>query len=185
MLLPLSVIPNINEDTPSSDFYQELLTQMQPKLLGYIISLVAHVADAQDVLQESNRVITGKLGELRQADRFAAWAYRIAYYQSLAFLKKKGCDRHQFGDELLTNIAAMSEEVAEATESGLERLDRCLARLPDRSRFVVSDYYYADLSIEEIGNKRSIQPNHVAQILYRSRKALHACITQLEEHENE
>lgn len=158
---------------------------MQPKLLGYIMSLVANATDAQDVLQESNRVITAKLGELRQADRFAAWAYRIAYFQSLAFLKKSSRDRHQFGDELLTNIATMSEEVAESAESGLVRLDQCLARLPDRSRFVVSDYYYADLSIEEIGRKRSIQPNHVAQILYRSRKALHACITQLEENEDE
>ncbi|MBT5902168.1 MAG: sigma-70 family RNA polymerase sigma factor [Opitutaceae bacterium] len=181
----MSVIPDINDDPLLSDFYQEILGQMQPKLLGYIMSLVANAVDAQDVLQESNRVITAKLDELRQADRFAAWAYRIAYYQSLAFLKKSGRDRHQFGDELLSNIAAMSEEVAEATETGLARLDRCLARLPDRSRFVVSDYYYADLSIEEIGRKRSIQPNHVAQILYRSRKALHACITQLEEIENE
>ncbi len=181
----MSVIPHTTEDSSPIDFYQELLGQMQPKLLGYILSLVANVADAKDVLQETNRVITTKISELRQADRFAAWAYRIAYFQSLAFLKKSRRDPHQFGDELLTNIAAMSEEVAESTESGLARLDRCLARLPDRSRFVVSDFYSADLSIEEIGRKRSIQPNHVAQILYRSRKALHACITQIEEQENE
>ncbi|GAB5559700.1 MAG: sigma-70 family RNA polymerase sigma factor [Synoicihabitans sp.] len=181
----MSVAPHLNEDSSSQDFYTELLEQMQPKLLGYILALVADVTDAKDVLQETNRVITTKLGELRQADRFSAWAYRIAYFQSLAFLKSRKRDRHQFGDDLLANVAALSEDLNEQMEQSWKRLEHCLARLPDRSRLVVSDFYYADLSLEEIGQKRSMQANHVAQILYRSRKALHTCITQLEDEENE
>lgn len=158
---------------------------MQPKLLGYIITLVADVTDAKDVLQETNSVITTKIGELKQAERFATWAYRIAYFQSLAFLKRCRRDRHVFGDELLADMAALSESLNEKTEQVWSRLERCLARLPDRSRLVVSDYYYTGLSLDEIGRKRSMQANHVAQVLYRSRQALHACITQLEEKENE
>lgn len=158
---------------------------MQPKLLAYIISLVANVADAQDVLQESNRVVFAKLGELRRADRFAAWAYRIAYFQSLALLKKRRGDRLSFGDELLENIAELSEVAGEDSERSLGHLERCLARLQDRSRFVVSDFYYANLSIKAIAAKRAIQENHVTQILYRARKALHDCINKLEENEHE
>jgi len=158
---------------------------MQPRLLGYIISLVADVTDAKDVLQETNRVIAAKIGELKQADRFAAWAYRIAFFQSLAFLKKCQRDRHVFGDDLLRNLAALSEDLNGQLEQSWGRLERCLARLPDRSRLVVSDYYYAGLSLVEIGDNRSMQANHVAQVLYRSRQALHTCITQLEEAEHE
>lgn len=158
---------------------------MQPKLLGYIISLVADVTDAKDVLQETNSVIAAKIGELKQADRFTSWAYRIAYFQSLAFLKKCRRDRHVFGDALLADVAALSESLNQETERAWARLERCLARLPDRSRLVVSDYYYAGLSLDEIGRNRSMQPNHVAQVLYRSRQALHACITQLEETDHE
>ena len=158
---------------------------MQPRLLAYILSLVANVADAQDVLQESNRVIFAKLGELRRADRFTAWAYRIAYFQSLAQLKKRKGDQLRFGDELLENLAELSETVGDQNEQSLGRLERCLARLPDRSRFVISDFYYANLSIKAIAAKRAIQENHVTQILYRARKALHECINQLEENEHE
>ena len=185
MLYPLSVSPQISDDSSPLDFHAELLERMQPKLLGYIISLVADVTDAKDVLQETNRVIAAKISELKQADRFAAWAYRIAYFQSLAFLKKCQRDRHVFGDELLADLAELSENLNEEAERGWGRLDRCLARLPDRSRLVVSDYYYIGLSLEEIGRSRSLQTNHVAQILYRSRQALQTCITQLEDAENE
>jgi len=177
--------PLLSEVPHPHDFYEELLGQMQPKLLAYILSLVANVADAKDVLQESNRVINSKIGELRRADRFAAWAYRIAYFQSLALLKKRKGDRLSFGDGLLENVAALSEEVGEECERSLSRLDRCLARLQDQSRFVVSDFYYANLSLKQIAAKRSLQANHVTQILYRARKALHGCITQLEKNDHE
>ena len=158
---------------------------MQPKLLAYILSLVANVADAKDVLQESNRVIAAKIGELKRQDRFAAWAYRIAYFQSLSLLKQRKSDRLSFGESVLENIAELSEEAGETCERSLSRLERCLARLQDKSRLVVSDFYYAGLSIKQIAQKRSLQANHVTQILYRSRRALHDCITQLEKNEHE
>jgi RNA polymerase sigma-70 factor, ECF subfamily len=154
----------LNEAPQPLEFYEALLGQMQPKLLAYILSLVANVADAKDVLQESNR---------------------IAYFQSLSLLKQRKSDRLSFGESVLENIAELSEEAGETCERSLSRLERCLARLQDKSRLVVSDFYYASLSIKQIAQKRSLQANHVTQILYRSRRALHDCITQLEKNEHE
>lgn len=153
---------------------------MQPRLYAYILSLVANRTDAKDVLQESNRVIMRKIGELKQADRFGAWAYKIAYFQSLSFLKKRKRDRHSFGDELLENLSDLSVGVDDETEGTLRRLENCLAKLQEKPRSIVSDYYYGGLSTKDIAAKRGLAANHVAQILFRARKALFECMTQSE-----
>ena len=166
------------------NFYEELLTQIQPKLLAHILALVANPTDAKDVLQECNRIILDKIGELKQADRFGSWAYRIAYFQSLSFLKKRKRHRLNFSETLLENIAETNERDHRLTERNFRRLEHCLSKMQEKARSVVCDFYYGKMPIKEIAVKRQLAANHVAQILFRARKALFECITQLEDRDH-
>ncbi len=170
----------MNENPQPINFYEELLKQLQPRLYGYILSLVASPNDAKDVLQESNRVILAKIDRFEKSEKFDAWAYRIGYYQSLSFLQKRNRSRLSFNDELLQTLADETEQTDARIESQLNRLERCLGQLQDRTRTIVSDYYYENQSVKEIAANRALKPNHVAQVLFRARKALFQCITQRE-----
>ena len=170
----------MNENAQPIDFYEELLERLQPRLYGYILSLTASPADAKDVLQESNRVILDKIGEFQQPNKFDAWTYKIAYYQSLSFLQKRKRSKLVFNNDLLQTIADETEEIDTRIEVRLTRLDRCLAQLQDRTHAIVSDYYYRNLSIKQIAAERTLKTNHIAQVLFRARKALFQCMTELE-----
>ena len=81
---------------------------------------------------------------------------------------------------LLQTIADESERIDTQIEAKLLRLEGCLAQLQDRTRAIVSDYYYENLSIKEIADGRSLKTNHIAQVLFRARKALFQCMTDPE-----
>lgn len=170
----------MNENAQPINFYEELLERIQPRLYGYILSLVASPTDAKDVLQESNRVVLAKIDTFQQPEKFDAWVYRIAYYQSLSFLQKRKRSRLSFNDDLLQTLADEAEKKDSRIEGDLARLESCLTQLQDRTRAIVSDYYYENLSVKEIAARRSLKANHVAQVLFRARKALYQCITQQE-----
>jgi len=164
-------------------FHKELLVQLQPRLFGYIVGMLASPRDAQDVLQETNKAILSKLDEFQKSGSFSAWARKFAYFQCLAFRKKNQRSKLNFESELLDQLAEVAEPVDEMAERNLPLLSTCLERLQPKSRAIVSDYYYESLSIEEIAADRNLKTNHVAQILFRARKALFECI-QSEAHSN-
>ena len=150
--------------------------QLQPRLYGYILGLLASPSDAQDVLQETNKTILAKLDEFQQPGSFSAWAHKFAYFQCLAFRKKHQRNRLAFDTDLMDQVAEMAKPVDETAEKNLPLLSICLDKLQPKSRAIVADYYYEDLSVQEIADDRNLKSNHVAQILFRARKALFECI---------
>ncbi len=170
----------MNENTQPISFHEELLEQLQPRLYGYILSLIANPSDSKDVLQESNRVILAKIVDFKHPNKFDAWAFKIAYYQSLSFLQKRKSNQLTFDASLLETIAHESEAIDSKTEEKLSNLERCLSQLQDRTRTIVSDYYFHNNPIKQIARERNLKINHVAQVLFRARKALFTCITEME-----
>lgn len=150
--------------------------QLQPRLYGYIMGLLASPSDAQDVLQETNKTILAKLNEFKQPGSFSAWAHKFAYFQCLAFRKKHQRNKLHFETELVEELAEAAQPIDELAEKNLPLLSVCLEKLQPKSRAIVADYYYDCLSIKEIAEDRNLKGNHVAQILFRARKALFECI---------
>lgn len=166
----------MSENEQPIQFHEELLVQLQPRLFGYILGLLASPTDAKDVLQETNRVILAKMDEFQQPGSFSAWAHKFAYFQCLAFRKKHQRDKLDFATELLEEIAEISKPADETTQQNLPLLAICLGRLQTKTRQIVAAYYYDNQPIGDIAKARDLKPNHVAQILYRARKALFECI---------
>lgn len=136
--------------------------------------------DAKDVLQETNCVILNKLGEFKQPNKFDAWAFKIAYFQTLSFLQKRSRSKFVFNEELLDTLSTESESIDSEIEMRIRHLDSCLSKLQDRTRTIVCDYYFENLSTKEIAKKRNLTTNHVAQLLHRARNALYDCILKLD-----
>ena len=69
--------------------YHSDLANIQPQLLSFIRSRVINESDANDVMQESNRVLIKKEKDYDPKYSFKSWALGIAKWQVLAYFKRR------------------------------------------------------------------------------------------------
>jgi RNA polymerase sigma-70 factor, ECF subfamily len=76
-------------DLPREERYLGLLLAHQRRIFAYVLALVPHWSDAEDVVQETSAVLWRKFDEFTPGTDFNAWALSIARYQVMNFRKKQ------------------------------------------------------------------------------------------------
>jgi RNA polymerase sigma-70 factor (ECF subfamily) len=155
-----------------------LVTSAQRVLHAFILRLVPSLADADDILQETNLVLWSKQGEFAPGTDFRAWAFRIARFQIMAWRKRQSLDRLVFGDELIDRLARLGERRRESLDQKRELLIECLAKLNELQRELLDERYGDGLSGKQIADKSGRNVEAVFQSLHRAREALLRCIEQ-------
>jgi RNA polymerase sigma-70 factor (ECF subfamily) len=158
--------------------FVELMTQYQGRLYGYILSLSADPNVTNDVLQEANIVLWKQWRQFEPGSNFKAWAFRIAHFQYMAYRQKRLRDKTLFSDELLATLASKAKEVDERHEERAAALERCLERMPPRSREAIRLRYADELNVNDIATKLNRKANAVYQILFRARQWLIVCVNK-------
>jgi RNA polymerase sigma-70 factor (ECF subfamily) len=80
------------------------------------------LADADDILQETNLVLWSKQDEFTPGTDFRVWAFRVARYQVMAYRKRQSLDRLVFGDELIDRLARLDQRRRETFDQKRELL---------------------------------------------------------------
>jgi RNA polymerase sigma-70 factor (ECF subfamily) len=113
-----------------------------------------------------------------EADKsFAAWARAIAYYLVLAYRKEKSRQREFFNERVLEAIGEQFESHLDQASDRRDALLRCLNKLEDRKRDLVTKYYTsAHDTAESIAAALAMSPNAVRQSLFRIRRMLLDCV---------
>ena len=164
------------DKSPPGDEFVLLITGMQARLYAYVLSLLGDPHQAADVLQETNLVLWRKAGEYVQGTNFAAWAYRVAHFQVLAFRQKVGRDRLIFDDLLLSELAVRAASRGEAFDARLNALYGCIKKLSERQRGLLQRHYADGQSIRDMAMACRETVGAIAQSLFRARLALLKCI---------
>src|SRR5437764_8616338 len=92
--------------------FLRLFLQNERRLYAYILTLVPHRADADDILQEASLVMWDKFDDRHPPDDFTAWGCRIAYFKVLDFFKKAQRARVRFCQAMLDRLAETAAEQA-------------------------------------------------------------------------
>ena len=163
-------------DDPVSIELAQLLTQYQRRLYAFIMSLVPDPNQANDILQETNLALCKSASKYDPDRNFLAWAFKIARFQVLAFLKKQKRSRLVFDDELLVQLADDSEEESERFEDMRKALNTCLGKLPNRHRALVEARYEDGATIGKVAKAFRRSAGAVTQSLFRIRSALWNCV---------
>ena len=95
------------------DRFLRLYVEHEDALRGFVRSLVPTLEDAREVMQQTAAVLWRKFDD--SAD-FRPWAFGVAKFEALAFLRDRARDRHVFGDEVLALLEAEAMEVAQSSE---------------------------------------------------------------------
>ena len=146
-------------------------------LYAFIFRLVPSMADADDILQETNLVLWSKQAEFTPGTDFRAWAFRIARFQVMAHRRRQSLDRLIFGDELV-------ERLARQAESGCGRWTtsaNCCSMPAEAQRFAAATARQPLRQSAFRPGDRGEEPrkaNAVFQSLHRTRETLLRCIEQ-------
>jgi RNA polymerase sigma-70 factor (ECF subfamily) len=96
--------------------FLRLFLQNEHRLYAYILTLLPHRPDADDVLQEASMVMWDKFDQAAPPVNFAAWGCRIAYFKVLEHAKRKRRGRVFFSQAMIDRAAETAVEQAVTLE---------------------------------------------------------------------
>ena len=114
---------------PSPEAFVEIYTRYEQKLYRHIASLLPHPQDAEDVLQETAKVLWRKFAEYCATEPFLPWASAIARYEVRNYCRREQKRRH-FTFEMINVLSAARLEEDGFLEAQSRLLGDCVQRLP-------------------------------------------------------
>ena len=154
----------------------EAITRYQPVLEAFCHANLGHREDARDVLQNTSLKLWEKSAEWDPKTEFLPWAFAVARFTILSFLRDKQRERLVFDEEVVRLLAAESEAVASQLPDRRWALKSCLERLSEVQRSLLDSHYTARRTLREIAATTARTESAVKMTMMRLRQQLSQCI---------
>lgn len=137
--------------------------------------------EAEEVAQDAFIKVYRSLNKFKGESKFSTWIYRVAYNTCLDRLKKnKRTQRTVTIDEYTEHQVKTIDNALDKIEATERQaaIQECIELLPSEDSFLLTLYYFEELSLEEISKIVGLKPNNVKVKLFRSRKKLATILKQ-------
>jgi RNA polymerase sigma-70 factor (ECF subfamily) len=145
------------------------------------LRMVKNREEAEEVSQDTFIKVYNSLNRFKGDSKFSTWIYRVAYNTCLDRLKKNNRQEYTVAiDEYTEHQVKTLENALDALEEQEKQLaiKKCLEMLPSEDSFILTLYYFEELSLDEISKITGLKPNNVKVKLFRSRKKLATILKQ-------
>ncbi|MBQ8712033.1 MAG: sigma-70 family RNA polymerase sigma factor [Prevotella sp.] len=172
------LISNLRQRKPAA--CQQLLTEYGPAVFRMVQRIVTRHEDAEEVYQDVFvKALRGIEGYNPRQASLATWLGRIAYHESLNFVRGKKPDIVYMDDSELGIDMLEAPDDAPPDEQTIRQLEQALAMLPSHEQAIVSMFYYDNQSLADIAFVTGSIPSTVGSQLSRIRKKLYRIIKTL------
>lgn len=151
-------------------------TAQEPAIRAYVRRLVPSRADADDVMQEVAVVLWDKFDSFRESQDFRAWAFGVARYEVLAWLRDKGRDRLVLDEEVIHQLAEETAQDEPRLARQRDALEHCMAKLEPPQRDLLMQAYQPEVRIQQVASLSGRSVAGFYQWLHRVRRLLLDCI---------
>ncbi|GAA4281531.1 RNA polymerase sigma factor [Gaetbulibacter aestuarii] len=137
--------------------------------------------EAEEVAQDTFVKVYRSLKRFKGDSKFSTWVYRITYNTCLDRIKKNKNFNSNYSVDEFTDLQLKSIDNALDNLDLKERqktIQNCIDHLDEEDSFLITLYYYDDLSMEEIGKTVNLTANNVKVKLFRIRKKLASILRQ-------
>ena len=148
----------------------------QNRIFAYILTLVPHVADAEDIMQETASVAWEKFGTFKEGTDFAAWLKKIAFHKVMDHRKRGGHHHVIFSDDLIKVLGPRAEETFEQTDTRMAALKFCLKHLSSPDRRLLKRRYEDGLTIKAIAEEANRSVQGLYKVMIRIHEQLRRCV---------
>jgi RNA polymerase sigma-70 factor (ECF subfamily) len=159
---------------------QRLVSDYGPAVFQMVRRIVVRQEDAEEVWQDVFVKALQGIGsyDSRKAS-LATWLSRIAYHESLNFMRKRQPDIVYMEDYDLSGIDESPEEVAHDSQT-VQALEQALAMLLPQEQAAITMFYYDNMSLADIAYVTGSIPSTVGSQLSRIRKKLYRIIKTMQ-----
>jgi RNA polymerase sigma factor (sigma-70 family) len=156
--------------------YSTLVETYQNFVFTIVLRYVKSREDAEEVAQDVFVKAYRSLADFKGASKFSTWLYTIATTSSISFLRKKKLDVHSLDNE---NVFAAADNIDSGMsanqveqKSKLNMVSEAIKLLSPEDAEVITLFYKAEQSIEEIASILGKETNAVKVQLHRARGRL-------------
>ncbi len=152
-----------------------LIDRYKDLVFTLALRLLKNREEAEEVSQDTFIKAYKSLSKFKGESKFSTWIYKIAYNTSLDRIKK---NKKYWNDVEIDEFTAHQIKTIDNTLDHLETQERnqsikdCIALLPNDDSFLLTLYYFDELSFEEISKIVGITANNVKVKIFRGRKKL-------------
>lgn len=148
-----ALILQFQSGNSKEDAFTQLLKRHRETVFYQIKKMVLEHADADDIAQAVWIKVWNKLDGFKSESAFSTWLFRVAYNETLNFIaQKKRLNTQHMQNELDHQFAhPASQDAIKATEIQI-KLERAIAELPEKQRFVFMLRYYQAFDYEKIAS---------------------------------
>jgi RNA polymerase sigma-70 factor (ECF subfamily) len=163
-------------ETERHHFFLRRFTAHEPAIRAHVRRLVPTRADADDVMQEVSVVLWEKFATFREDADFRAWAFGVARFEVLAWLRDRSRDRLVLDENVVAKIAEETTADEPKLERQREALEECMKKVPGDQRALLMQAYQPGASIQEVAQASGRSTTGFYQWLHRVRRMLLDCI---------
>lgn len=156
--------------------FAELVKRYQNYVFTLALRFTHHREDAEEVAQDIFVKAYRSLADFRGTAKFSTWLYTIVYTTSVTFLRKKKLSTTSIDDEgtflQLENQNSSFQANLIEQKSKNASLNEAINLLSADDAQIITLFYKAEQSLEEIGKILGMEPNTVKVRLHRARTRL-------------
>ena len=161
------------------DAFTTLVNKYQKSVHALVWRKIGDFHIAEELTQDVFLKAYKRLSTLKRPEQFPGWLYVIATRHCFSWLRKKrvptrsldAMSMEELEEVCYAQYEADRGETA-AMEQRRELVKRLLKKLPESERTVVTLYYLAEMSGEEISQFLGVSPNTIRSRLHRARQRL-------------
>ncbi|MDP9229564.1 MAG: sigma-70 family RNA polymerase sigma factor [Bacteroidota bacterium] len=156
--------------------YAELVNRYQSYVFTLALRFTKNREDAEEVAQDIFVKAYRSLADFRGSSKYCTWLYTIVYTTSITFLRKKRMDTHSLDDEKTFEVADSRDSGMGANQveqkSKIAMVHKAIKLLSPDDAQIITLFYKAEQSLEEIAQILGLETNTVKVRLHRARTRL-------------
>lgn len=155
--------------------FLRLYTQACRRIYTFILTILPHSVDAEEVLQETSIILWNKLDEFRPGGDFGSWACGIALRQALQYRRLKLRLPGSLSAELMEQLADERGEMIDELQRRAAAVRECIAQLSDSDRELLRVRYEDARNTRQAARMLQRPANTVYKAISRIRRRLLEC----------
>lgn len=145
------------------------------------IRMLKNREEAEEVSQDTFIKVYKSLSNFKGESKLSTWVYKVAYNACLDSIKKNNRRQSEVAIDSYTEnqIRSLDNALSALEEKEQQQtIQDCLQQLSSKDSFLLTLFYFEELSLEEISKIVDMEPNTVKVNIHRARKRLASILKQ-------
>lgn len=156
--------------------YAHLVKRYQNFVFTIVLRYTPNREDAEEIAQDVFVKAFRSLADFRGESKFSTWLYTIVTTTCITFLRKKKVPVHSLDNEHIFEAADNQNSAFKANQveqkSKAQAINEAIKLLSVDDARIITLFYQAEQSLEEIGRIIGVDPNTAKVKLHRARQRL-------------